>query len=353
MSEIDNKLSKRISSLFAVGAIPSGFIALIGDFFTPKGGAIAVGMLGFIALMFLIYLITYLSANDGTGKKPWWFKLTTNDKDINWIWMPKSPFSSHGVHVLIIVVIVCFFSANKSLASANKSGYLAKNIDSITIAQQQLGISEKMLKEVEKTATQVTELNKKADNFKKETSDNAAKELANRGIEWKEDNLWHAVVREDVEVVDLFMKGGFVPTSYTGSIVQRAIMSNNQELITSLAGGKLKHLNTSFINDKQCSDFIGEYVNAGQEIKKEGNTYTSVPTGDGAKYGKLSEVIMNALSQKNSSMRILLKKVCASEDFLKEVNGKNEAAQSNLKTKQSSENIRMADYWASVLKLLS
>jgi hypothetical protein len=52
-------------------------------------------------------------------------------------------------------------------------------------------------------------------------------------------------------------------------------------------------------------------------------------------------------------MRILLKKVCASEDFLKEVNGKNEAAQSNLKTKQSSENIRMADYWASVLKLLS
>ncbi len=358
MTEIDNKLSKRVSSLFAFGALPSGFIALVGDFFTPKGGAIAVGVLGVFALIFLIYLITYLSASDGAGKKPWWFQLTSNDKDINWIWKPKSPFSSHGVHVLIVVVIVCFFSANKSLASVNKTGYLAKNLDSISLAQEQLGVTQQILIETQKTSKEVGELNKKADNFKKENSDDPQKELINLGFRWSEEGLWHAVLDKDVKAVNLYMKAGMSPR-HSGNIVLEALKAGDLSMISALAIGTHKPLplnnngNITVFRDKHCDDIFVERIDIREEIKKEGNSYTKVSVGDKLKHDKYSELIINASSKADSSVKVLLKKVCATDEFLEVVKKKNDSAQSDSKINPSAEKANTAKYWSSVYKLLS
>lgn len=357
MSEIDNKLSKRISSLVAVGALPSGLLSLVGDFFSPKGGWIAVGALGVVALLLLIYLIVFLSVSDGNGKQPWWHRLTSNDKDINWIWVPRSPFSSHGIHVLALFVVICLFSAGKSLAAIDKGGYLGANLNAVASAQQQLGISKEILISVQKTAAEVAALNKKAENFKKETSENPQKELANLGFKWSDEDLWQAVLREDATVVELFVKGGFSPSNNTGYMVEKALQSGNIKLITVLAGVSLKSLknnsNVIAVHDKQCDDIFAERIDIREEVKKVGNTYTRVSVGDKLKHDKYSELIINTSAQSDSPVKVLLKKVCATDEFLEVVKKRNDLSKSDLKINPSAENANTAKYWSSVSKLLS
>lgn len=357
MAEIDNKLSKRVSSLFAFGALPAGFAAFAGDFLSPKGGWLAVGALGLILVAFLLYVIAYLSSSDGSGDKPWWYRLTANDKDNNWIWIPKSPFSSHGVHVLALIALVSLFSANKSLAAIDKGGYLAKNLDAVSLAQQQLGVTQKILIEVEKTSKQVMELNKKADNFKQETSDNPQKELMNLGFRWSEDGLWHAVLDKDVKAVNLYIKAGMSPKSYSGDIVMEAIKSGDLNMISVLADGNFQPLNSdgnvTAVQSKRCNDIFVERTDARSEIKKEGNTYNSVIVGDKLKHDKSSELIINTSIQADSPVKTLLKKVCSSPEFLNAVKKQNDAAQNDAKSNPSAEKNNTVKYWSSVLRLLS
>ena len=207
VSEKGLKLGKRLSGLAATGALPAAIIGLIGDLLTPKGGWMVVGGVGLVAAAIAVYLIASLSGRDSTSSVPWWYGIFKRDADLSWIW-DGNPFGAHGVHVVVLFAAACLFCAHKSFASGAEGGVMAKNVSAVAVAQRQLGVSTSTLEEQRRTTKVLSEINQKAENFKREASDDPRKELANSGVPWDHGRLTQAISQQDLRTVGLFLKGG-------------------------------------------------------------------------------------------------------------------------------------------------
>lgn len=244
----DNKLSKRITHLASTGGFPAMIVAFAGDVLGPKGGWIAVGLIGVVAIVIAVYLLFSLSNPSATSHTPWWYKLTNGDKELNWIWSSQPAFFTHGVHVVALFGILCLFSAGKTYAALGSGGYIGKNIDAVAAAQKQLGISQAILIEQKKTNEQLSSINTKADNFKKESSDDPRKELSNRGVAWENFRLTRAIASADLPTMELFLKGG-MPIS-TADAVAAFVGSNNAVRVLVVSYKDL-------FNSQDCPNFVG------------------------------------------------------------------------------------------------
>lgn len=206
-TENDNKLTKRVAQLFGVSAVPATLISALGDFLGPKGGWIFVGALGVLAITVAAYVLFTLLTMD-KEKAPFWYRITSGDKDLSWAWSSKPAVLAHGLHVIVLFGVVCLFFAGKTFASLKSGGVLGKNIDAVAAAQKQLGLTQILIQEQKKTNLELNQLNQKASNFKKENSDNPRKELANMGLFWSSDTFFKSIQQSDLQAVNLFLSGG-------------------------------------------------------------------------------------------------------------------------------------------------
>jgi hypothetical protein len=213
MAGEDPKIVKRMTGLVATGALPGAAVGFLGDLLTPRGGWIAVGLLGIVAVAVAIYLIASLWGREESAPAPWWHRLSNKDSELNWIWSGPNPFLAHGVHVVMLFALSCLFFSAKSFASADEGGILAKNVTAIAVAQKQLGISQSMLDEQKKTTTILSSINEKTATLKRETSDDPRKELSNSGVQWDHGRLYQSLREGDARVVSLFLQGGMRLTS--------------------------------------------------------------------------------------------------------------------------------------------
>lgn len=266
--EKDNKLSKRIGHLASTGGFPAMIVAFAGDILGPKGGWIAVGLIGFLAIALAAYLLFSLSNPTAEGRTPWWYKLTNGDKELNWIWDSRPAFFAHGVHVIAFFGVLCLFSAGKTYAALDAGGYIGKNIDAVAAAQKQLGISQAMLTEQKKTNEQLSSIDAKATNFKKESSDDPRKELSNRGVAWENFRLTRAITSADMQTVELFLKGG-MPIS-TADAVAAFDGSNNavRDLVVAYRDLFNPQDCQSFVSRVKLSAVLSADRSAGGMIKK-------------------------------------------------------------------------------------
>jgi hypothetical protein len=243
----DNKLSKRIAHLASTGGFPAMVVAFAGDVLGPRGGWIAVGLLGFLAIVIAAYLLFSLSNLPADGRIPWWYKLTSGDKELSWIWGSQPVFFAHGIHVVAFFGVLCLFSAGKTYSALDSGGYIGKNIDAVAAAQKQLGISQAMLNEQKKTNEQLASIDAKATNFKKENSDDPRKELSNRGVAWENFRLTRAIASADVQTVELFLKGG-MPIATADAVA--AFEGSNQPVRELLVAHK------ELFSPQNCEGFV-------------------------------------------------------------------------------------------------
>lgn len=232
-SKTELHLSKRASSLIGIGAIPATIVSFCGDLLTPMGGWIVVGLIGIVSILISVYLIASLGLISKGGRMPWWYRITSGDEELSWVWQSKSPLGAHGVHVVAFFGFGCLFFSQQSFAARDSGGLLAENISAISVAQKQLGISGQILEQQVKTTAAVESIDKKADNFKKEISDNPRIQLANQGVLWESSRLNAAIKVGDTSTVRLFLDGGML-ISVADS--EDAFKSNNH-LIKELLSG--------------------------------------------------------------------------------------------------------------------
>lgn len=260
-------LMRRVSGLITAGGIPASIVAFFGDLFTPVGGWMVVGALGVVALIAGCYVLAWLRKPIGERSSPWWYRLTSEDHDLGWIWRAKNPFAAHAVHVLLFFGVVCIFVSQKSFAAASDGGVLAKNMDMFAAAQIQLGISKEILAEQRRTNELVQALSVKADGLKKEISDNPRVRLADQGVAWEAHLLTRAIKRGDGPTVQLFLAGGMPVSSEdalsgftsTSAEVKRLLIENNHLFEARICPAFLDGLNA--IEVAEADSTSGELVN--------------------------------------------------------------------------------------------
>jgi hypothetical protein len=213
MAEGDTKLTKRGQHFVAAAGAPAAFVGVVGDFFAPKGGWLVVGLIGFIALVIMLYAYLRMLPGKDAFEKTFFHKWLAKDSELNWLWSPEQPLKSHGLHMMLIFGVACLFFAGKSAGAASEGGVLAKHVDAIALAQQQIGISQAMLVEQKKTNQTLSSIDTKADNFKKENSDDPRKELANSGVTWEHFRLTRALTEGDLRTAELFLRGDMPMTA--------------------------------------------------------------------------------------------------------------------------------------------
>jgi hypothetical protein len=172
----------------AGGAI-STVCGLIADFFMPVA---PYGIyLGFAALILLLISLGL-------------FFIPATDRKLGELMGDSWYLPSFVLLLLFTVSMFGFYYMGKSAPGTN--GYLAGSFEELSKLQSEILESTKKIES--NTATTAENTRYIADTVKKEISDNPRKELANRGIGWSEDNLMQAVMRGDIETIELFLSGG-------------------------------------------------------------------------------------------------------------------------------------------------
>jgi hypothetical protein len=240
------KLKERAQGMAAVAAAPSITLGLAGDLFTPVGGWIAVGIVGVLALVLAVYLLVNLTLKRDLFFNTFIGRITTDSDDWRWIWNPYRPLSSHGLHMTIVFGVICLFIAGKSFAARTEGGLVAAKVPAVSVAQQQLGLTAKLVEEARKTNRTLDSIDFKADNFKRENSDDPRKELVNSGVLWESIRLERAISEGDTRTVQLFLLGG-MPVSGTAAAAafeQSAPIAN------------LLSEHAALFDEKKCDDFF-------------------------------------------------------------------------------------------------
>lgn len=241
------KLKERLQSLAAIAAVPSAAIGFIGDLFSPVGGWILVGAVGIVALGAAVILLATMSLKGQKFYDTLWARMTVESAESRWIWNPARPLTSHALHVVSVFGLICLLIAGKSFAATESGGILASNVPAIAVAQQQLGVTEKIYDEVRKTNVTLERIDSKADNFKRERSDDPRKELTNSGVMWEANRLDSAIKQGDIKTVDLFLQGG-MPLSPFGAI--SAFERNKPEVVNLIIRNK------SLFDVSRCKHFL-------------------------------------------------------------------------------------------------
>lgn len=138
-----------------------------------------------------------------------------------------------GLIVLSTVLMLASFFTQRN---SDNNGLLAATFPSLAVFQEELGIVNVKLSEISqntnRAATGIESIDKKADNFKREVSEDPQKELSNMGVPWTNDGFGQALLRNDTRVVSLFLAAGWNLTSdfgegnAIGHYVARGDMSN-------------------------------------------------------------------------------------------------------------------------------
>lgn len=187
-------LRARISGIMATG-VASGAVAAIGDFFTPRGGWVALLVFGICALL----AATYVFVTGGKGRLLRW--IAARDRTLARWWV-GSRFAQHGLHVVLVFGVVCLAAGFKSYDARAGGGLIARTAPPLAELQVLTGVAD----EVKATRIAVDHL---TDVVKRETSDDPQKELANRGIPWSAGSVREAIANRDAKTVTLFLQGGF------------------------------------------------------------------------------------------------------------------------------------------------
>jgi len=112
----------------------------------------------------------------------------------------------------ILVLSGMIFFWQEQNVDSQKVGVIASNIDVFSSLQNKLGMITDSVAAIEKNTT---EMNKKMDILKKETSSDPKKELANQGISWTRKSFLEAITNGDDVTLLLFIKGGFSTNLYS------------------------------------------------------------------------------------------------------------------------------------------
>lgn len=149
-----------------------------------------------------------------------------------------------GFSVLLLLSIGIFllqFSSRGDLSGATNA--ISRSADKIGVAATT----------IEQTSSTIKHLDAKVDQVKKETSSDPRKELANRGIQWTQENLAAALKSSDLETVSLFMDGNY--NLHSGSIPMSIADLFERENFTS----KIKLLE---LMRSKGFDFLVEFKNS-------------------------------------------------------------------------------------------
>lgn len=177
----------------AIPAIITFLFENIGDFLEPKFSVITG--LFFIFLVFSVYCIYKIYSWTKTNHVQIPItqeKVFTSSGGINEDLSKGLLLSFIGLFISTVFLILQLFFSN------NNKGALASLLPQLQPIQQTLLSIDKKLDTI----------SDKLDNVKKETSDNARKELQNMGVAWNGKNFLDAVKTGDIIVTSLFLKGG-------------------------------------------------------------------------------------------------------------------------------------------------
>lgn len=97
-----------------------------------------------------------------------------------------------------------FWQKNQPHESLNKS-VIASNVPILEKLQKDLGI---IATNTRMSAKSLASIDEKIDSLKKETSHDPRKELANMGLKWDEKEFLYSIQRGDLDIVELYLKGG-------------------------------------------------------------------------------------------------------------------------------------------------
>lgn len=209
-------LSRRISSLIQISVLPGTLISFLGDFFTPRDGeifVIIIGCIGIIISLYILYCLFFESS-------PKWLHFFKDD-ELQWIWIGRNPFFTHGFQSIFLFSIICLSSGYLSFKNQSDDGYLSKSFVLIKYLQIDAGL----LRDI---SYELVSLNEKSNNFKKEISDDPRKELANIGISWSKDDYFDAIKEDDSRAVELFLKSGM---NISEREIQHALFNNSKNVI--------------------------------------------------------------------------------------------------------------------------
>ncbi len=205
-----SSIGRRARSLVSVSAAPAVFTGLLGDFFTPIGGAIIVGLLGFIAMALGIQVLICRNSISRLQR------ILQDDSGSNWWWDGSPAVTKHGFWVAFIFGVICISSAKLSFDDRSIGGFLADGNSSIAFAQTKLlGKIEANTRKIEANTEEIADntgiISTQIALVKAETSKNPRKELANIGVAWNTENFTEAIELGDLQVLELFLEGGMAP----------------------------------------------------------------------------------------------------------------------------------------------
>jgi hypothetical protein len=194
-----------ITKSCAMTASIGAFIGAINDLLSPMI-AFSGYFLAFMAVLFFVSLLAVMmpSIAKAFSKIPVPYEL-------------KSFFSEYWAAPFLIglVVISIAVSGCSYFTSVNSSdgGFIVKTFPEAADLQRSLGIIESNLKSIDQHSANIEkntqEISSKADNFKREVSDDPQKELSNMGVSWSNESFSQALKRTDYRVVKLFIDAGW------------------------------------------------------------------------------------------------------------------------------------------------
>lgn len=192
----------RVKSLLQVAGTPALMLAVFGDFFTPVGGAAVVGVVGIISILLGFQLLF----TSGSAAPSLIEKFFGREEKIAWWWEGAPSIKKHAFWVAVIFGLICLVSAKQSFANRESGGYIAQSVPVVSAAQHRL-LGE-IATNTRETADNTREIAENTREAKRETSDDPRKEIHNTGQAWSETGFLQAIKREDLESIELYLKGG-------------------------------------------------------------------------------------------------------------------------------------------------
>lgn len=162
-------------------------------------------------------------------------------------------------YVTLGLVSSGFFLVFQLFSSDPDKGALASGFPKLALIQ-------KILLDIDQN---LVDINNKLDNVKKETSQDARKELQNKGIPWTSDNFLTAVKEGDEETVALFLQGGMHPETATSQgrtlPVMLALNTLNPEAMLKLLLGNGLDIDAVYTQPAGMSDLQSTLLSAAIE----------------------------------------------------------------------------------------
>ena len=233
-----SKSKKHIGFVIKFGGIYSSIASFLSDFFKPLLNTTIFCAL--LALIFFLFVSIFWTLQFCFPKFKEYNNIISEKTDGYWF---TSIFIS-SIVCLFIFSLMAYFNYNKP------DGYFATRSKVINNLQKDIGLinetlisikedtkeivekskkierhTEKIKDDTSNIKMEISKINEKAGNFKKETSDDPRKELANIGVSWNKYNFENCLSMQDNKCIKLFLQGGF-NVNTTSNIGNKPILLN-------------------------------------------------------------------------------------------------------------------------------